>query len=255
MISPAQQAMMAEGNARRTHHRTWRWRLWMWFIVALGLVLALYLWVVWPWSSRWGATREEVLQALPGDELIANPSLITTKAITIKAPPDKVWSWLVQLGVDRGGMYSYLWVENWLLRLNVENAIEINPEWQELHVGDFIRFTPQEYALNPGPGLYVMALEPNRALIGCFGMEGVAVDCNQSATWQFVLAPQADQSTRLILRCRTAGPPSPMAVFAGKLGSAFQFYMERKMLLTLKERAEMPNVAQLLPVAGLVQRD
>jgi hypothetical protein len=186
--------------------------------------------------------------------LIADPSLVTTKAITINAPPQAIWPWLKQLGVDRGGMYSYLWVENWLLRLNVENSDELRPEWQGLAVGDFIRFTPKEYALNPGPGLYVLALEPEVALVGCFGMEGEAADCSQSSTWQFVLLAQGDQgqsdqgqsdeTTRLILRSRSAGPPSLAASLGGKVGGAFQFYMERKMLLTLKARAESMNVAQ-----------
>jgi hypothetical protein len=135
-------------------------------------------------------------------------------------------------------MYSYLWVENWLLRLHVENSDVIRPEWQTLQVGDFIRFTPKDFALNPGPGLYVMELQPNRALIGCFGMEDAAVECNASATWQFVLEPQADDATRLLLRSRTAGPPSAAATTGGKIGGAFQFYMERKMLLGIKERAE-----------------
>jgi uncharacterized protein YndB with AHSA1/START domain len=177
---------------------------------------------------------------LPGDDLIANPSLITTKAITIDAPPERIWPWLMQLGVDRGGMYGYLWVENGLLRLNVENTNEIRPEWQTLQVGDFIRFTPKDYAKNPGPGLYVTAIEPNHALVGCFGMEGSAVDCSQSATWQYILVPQAGHATRLILRSRSAGPPAVMASFAGKFVNAFPFYMERKMLMEIKSRAEMP---------------
>jgi hypothetical protein len=198
--------------------------------------------------SHWGATPHEVEQTLPGDDLISDPALVTTKGITIQARPEMVWPWLIQLGVDRGGMYSYLWVENWLLRLNVENSDVIRPEWQTLQVGDFIRFTPKDFALNPGPGLYVLELEPNRALTGCFGMEITPVECKESATWQFVLEPQGDNTTRLLLRSRTAGPPSVMASIGGKIGSAFQFYMERKMLLGIKERAESLNAFHGLPI-------
>src|SRR5262245_39763436 len=85
----------------------------------LGLATAFYLLLIWPWISRWGATKAETLAPLPGDELITTSSLVTTKAVTIAAPPEEVWPWLLQLGVDRGGMYSYLWVENWLMRLHV----------------------------------------------------------------------------------------------------------------------------------------
>src|SRR5262245_7276753 len=123
----------ATGKVR--HTQTHRLSVWMLFIViagTLGVVLLLYLWVAWPWISRWGATNEEALLPLPGDDLISNPSLVTTKAIAIQAPPEAVWPWLMQLGVDRGGMYSYLWVEDGLLRLNVTNSDEIRPEWQKL---------------------------------------------------------------------------------------------------------------------------
>jgi hypothetical protein len=177
-------------------------------------------------------------QTLPGDELIANPAFVTTKAVTIQAPPEAVWPWLMQLGVDRGGMYSYLWIENWLLRLNVQNSDEIRPEWQTLHVGDFIRFTPQDYALNPGPGLYIMALEPNYALIGCFGLESSPPDCGKGATWQFVLEPQENGATRLLLRSRGGDSGSAWATATAKVAQAFQFYMERKMLIEIQARAE-----------------
>jgi hypothetical protein len=205
----------------------------------LAVVVAAYFLLVWPWISRWGATYDETQRTLPGDEFIPNPGFVTTKAISVHAPPERIWLWLIQLGVDRGGMYSYLWVENWLLRLGVENTDEIRPEWQTLHVGDFIRFTPKDFALNPGPGLYVLSMEPNRALVGCFGMEQTSPDCSVSATWQFVLDPQADGSTRLILRSRNVDPGSALATNGAKFANVFQFYMERKMLIGIKQRAEM----------------
>jgi hypothetical protein len=209
-----------------------------WFAGTLAVALGLYFLLLWPWISRWGATTDEVQQALPGDDLIPNPAFVTTKAVTIHAQPESIWPRLAQLGVDRGGMYSYLWVENWLLRLHVQNIDEIRPEWQSLQVGDFIRFTPKDFALNPGPGLYVLALEPNRSLAGCFGMEQTSPDCSASATWQFVLQPQEDGTTRLILRSRSADPASAVAAAGAKIANLFQFYMERKMLIGIKQRAE-----------------
>jgi hypothetical protein len=136
------------------------------------------------------------------------------------------------------------------LHLNVTNSNEIHPEWQHLQAGDFIRFTPKNFALNPGPGMYVFEIERDYALTGCFGMEGTAVDCNHSATWQFVLLPQPDRTTRLLLRSNMAGPPSTLASFVGKLASAPQFYMERKMLLGIKVRAEKPNISLARPLAN-----
>lgn len=235
-VQPITTGTSVPPRQRKLH--PWR-KFFLWLAGAIVLLVGLYYLLFWPWLSRWGATDVEVQHSLPGDDLIATPIFVTTKAITIQATPDEIWPWIMQLGVDRGGMYSYLWVENWLMRLNVQNSDEIRPEWQTLQVGDFLRFTPKDFALNPGPGLYVKQIEPNYALTGCFGLENSPPDCNNAATWQFVLVPQADGATRLILRSQTAGINSPTAVAAAKLAQAFQFYMERKMLLTLKARGEM----------------
>jgi hypothetical protein len=237
------QAITTSGTALRIPRKRRPWlRIAAWIIGIPVLALAAYFWIAWPWLSRWGATDADIRQTMPGDELVPSPAFVTTKAVSVQAPPEAIWPWLVQLGVDRGGMYSYLWVENWLLRLGVQNSDEIRPEWQDLRVGDFIRFTPPDYALNPGPGLYVIAVEPNRALIGCFGMENSSPDCTKSGTWQFVLAPQSDGATRLILRSNSADTGSTLAIVGGKVAQASVFYMERKMLLEIKERAEMQQI-------------
>lgn len=211
----------------------------------IGILLTLgvaYHFILWPRMRRWGATDDEIKASLPGDEYIDKPLLTTTKAITIQATPTEIWPWLQQLGVDRGGMYSYLWVENWLLRLNVTNAHQIHLEWQTLEVGDFIRFTPKDYPINPGPGLHIKQIITEQVLVGCFGLENTPPNCNQSATWQFILQPLDKDATRLLLRSNTAGSPTYLARWLGELGQSFQFYMERKMLLTLKQRCEIAKI-------------
>ncbi|MBX3056388.1 MAG: hypothetical protein KF770_07945 [Anaerolineae bacterium] len=215
---------------QRRHGRVWRILL-----VIVGVwaaVTAVYLLILWPWMKTWGATDEEIEATLPGDDMVPNANLRSTKGITIQAPPEAIYPWLLQIGVDRGGMYSYDWLEN-LFGLNVHTTDQIVPEYQNVQVGDFWRFTPQEYMLNPGPGLYVKQLVENEAVLLCFGMEGKAEDpCID--TWQLVLVPQADGSTRLLLRSNMAMEPElPI-----KLTYFIQFLMERKMLLTLRSRAE-----------------
>jgi hypothetical protein len=182
--------------------------------------------------STWGATRAERQKELPGDDLVPTANLQTTKGLTIEARPEDIYPWLLQLGVDRGGMYSYDWLEN-LFGLNVHTLDTIVPEYQNAQVGDFWRFTPKDYVLNPGPGLFVKELRPNAAVLLCFGMENKPDDaCIDS--WQFVLEPQADGTTRLLLRSRMAMKPElPI-----KLTYFIQFLMERKMLLEIRERAE-----------------
>lgn len=45
------------------------------------------------WQLRWGATDQEVDEALPGDGLIARPDLAATRAITVRTSGDRVWPW------------------------------------------------------------------------------------------------------------------------------------------------------------------
>ena len=187
--------------------------------------------MVYPWISRWGATDLETADRYPGDELVSEPRFRTTRAVTVNAAPEKIWPWLVQLGVDRGGMYSYDWLEN-LFGLKVHSADRIVAEWQDLQPGGFIRLTPPGYAIQPGPGLYVSEMDAPNALIGCFGMEGQPpAACPQS--WQFLLQPSSGGSTRLILRTHTAAP----GILAAAFGKAFQFpvwIMEQGMLRGIK---------------------
>ena len=55
------------------------------------------------------------------------------------------WPWLVQMGQDRAGFYTYEWFENGLLRLDFRNADRIVPEWQNITVGDRMWFYPERY--------------------------------------------------------------------------------------------------------------
>src|SRR5690349_20929798 len=65
-----------------------------------------------PWHSRWGATDEEVVAAMPGDERIDRPTFNVTRAMTIHARPQEIWPWIVQIGFGRAGFYSYDLLDN-----------------------------------------------------------------------------------------------------------------------------------------------
>ena len=65
--------------------------------------LAAYAFAVRPWHLRWGATDEEISEALPGDEVKPDAKINVTHAITINAPASEVWKWLVQIGQGRDG--------------------------------------------------------------------------------------------------------------------------------------------------------
>ena len=71
---------------------------------ALGVA---YSFALLPRLRRWGATADEVSRPLPGDELVPDPLYTTTHAITVRASAEAVWPWLVQIGQNRGGFYTY----------------------------------------------------------------------------------------------------------------------------------------------------
>ena len=197
---------------------------WVILLAALPVIALVYWFWIRPWHLRWGATDEELRELLPGDELAPpHPELDATHAITIHAPATDVWPWLVQLGQNRGGFYSYTWLEN-LVGCHMRNANWIKPEWQSLKVGDSVWLHPK------APPLKVLAIEPGRAIV----LEKI---------WALILRPIDERTTRLIVRGR--GDYSP------KLKNAFlnflvwrvifepaHFIMERKMMLGIKRRAE-----------------
>lgn len=198
-------------------------RVWHIILGIIGIIIiwsAIYMLILWPWMMNWGATETEFNLSLPGDNLVPTANIQTTKGVTIQAAPEEIYPWLLQIGVDRGGMYSYDQLEN-LFGLKVNTVDHIVPAYQTAQVGDFWRFTPEDYVLNPGPGLWVRELQPGRAAILCFGMENKPDDeCIDS--WQFVLEPQADGSTRLLLRSRMAMKPELLI----KTTYFIQFIME-----------------------------
>jgi len=75
-------------------------------LVGAATAAAMYARYVRPWQLTWGATCGEVSRAMPGDEPVKRPTFNATRAITIAAPPDEIWPWLVQVGLTRAGWYS-----------------------------------------------------------------------------------------------------------------------------------------------------
>ncbi|MBD3165328.1 SRPBCC family protein [bacterium] len=204
--------------------------------------LAGYMIKLRPKMIRWHATDEEVNASRPGDEIVPDPAFRTTRAISIQAPPYRVWPWLVQLGQGRGGFYSYDWIEN-LFGYDIHSADEIIGEWQGLEVGDMIRMSP-----GIGPQTRVEAITPNHDLILKFliveKMEGgpdggPLISEEWPGTWSFHVRPQGASGSRLVVRTRYARHPSfVMGLFYRVVIEPLHFIMEQKMLRGIKERAE-----------------
>jgi hypothetical protein len=201
--------------------------------VVAGIAVALLsvLVLARPWYTRWGSTGAELRATWPGDELIPRANYVLQHAVTIDAPPASVWPWLVQLGQERGGFYSYSSLEN-LFGLRIRNADRIHDEWQQLRVGDSIFATPAGWlGLRRRFGWRVTRADAPRVLV--------------LENWgAFILEPK-DGATRLIVRTRGAGPDRLLDVVLAPIGLVVfepaHFAMQRKMLLGIKRRAEAHN--------------
>ncbi len=205
------------------------------FRYALLLVLLLvgvYLLIIHPWMANWGSSEAERQIALPGDGLHPGPTQHSTLAITIHAPSEVVWQWLVQIGQDRAGFYTYTWLEN-LAGADIHNSNEIHPEWQTLTVGDIWRVVPSDYLGDVGKdaGFWVMIIDPGHALV----VETMGA---------FVLNPIDADTTRLFVRSEAA----PANVLMRMVVEPIVFTMMRPMLLGLKARAE----GRLEPAAAIM---
>jgi hypothetical protein len=202
--------------------------------VALGAAVpALYMLGARPWHLRWGASEGEAQMVLPGDHLIPEPTSVSTRAISIRAPLGQVWPWVVQMGQGRGGFYSYEFLEN-LAGSDIHNADRILPEHQELRAGDSFRLASAERY--PEAALVVDAVEPKRFVVlrsPNVGGEQAGPGEEFGFTWAFVLAPVGATGTRFILRARYQGPRAVVLPM-----EAAQFMMERGTLRGLKRRAE-----------------
>jgi hypothetical protein len=212
--------------------------------VAAGVLEALgaaYSFAVLPRLRRWGATPEEASRPLPGDDLVAGSMYTTTRAITIDAPPEAVFPWLVQLGQSRGGFYTYDVLEN-LARLKIHSADRIHPEWQDLAAGrDYVTLDPDEYMK-----MTIAVLEPPRAFVIRTGgpddgpqSPGDFFKGEIDGSWAFVVEPAGAGRARLIVRWRAAWRPSVPAAFARAFGlEPVHFFMEEGMLRGIRGRAE-----------------
>jgi hypothetical protein len=209
-------------------------------------------------GRRWGATDEEIGQPLPGDELVSQPNLISTHAITIEAGPADIWPWLVQVGFGRAQWYTDAWwdplIARFALPLTVpeadlpkegipRSADRIVPEWQNLAVGDVIPDGPPDTAW-----FRVEALEPERAMV-LFSdshiryvaptfLHNTRWATNGEFTWSFVLQPAGPKRTRLILRMRGTVRPRMIGQLGQFLFYPLDFLFVRQMLGGIKKRVE-----------------
>lgn len=192
------------------------------------------------WIARWrnlGATEIERRTDYPGDELVPEPADDVTRAVTVHAPAAVVWRWLVQIGQDRGGLYSYDRLEN-LFGLDIHSTDEVRDEWQHLAAGDrVIVVAPGKLGMPDGYAFPVARVDHER----CIVLRQCPPEHPWNAVWTFVLEPLPNGRCRLISRSRNQRLPGRRGAIMHVLGLVMDpitLLMTRRMLHGIKERAE-----------------
>ena len=80
-------------------------------LLAILTLSTLYWFPIRRWMNQWGATQSDLARVMAGDSLLADPTYSGTMAIIVNARPEEIWPWLVQIGYQRGGLYSYDWLD------------------------------------------------------------------------------------------------------------------------------------------------
>lgn len=243
---------------------------------AVAAPIGAYAMLFRPWMRRWGAEPADATRTLPGDDLVAEPTVVETRVLTMDAAPEDAWPWLVQMGYGKAGWYSYDQMDQ-----KGHSATEIMPEWQGLSVGDTV-------PTHPGGGFVAKVLEPGHALV-LYVDSAIAETWNEPAaeaaeaadaapleaatsglkvsgamlnttlprefagSWAFVIEPTDDGRARLVerLRFRFAGQNMVAGPLALEAMGAGVFLMLRKQMLGIRERAERLAEARLpAPVAA-----
>ena len=198
-----------------------------------SLARCMYYGVAWPLLADWGATPEEVEERLPGDEVIDDPASCTTRATSIRADPSAVWPWLVQIGTDRAGWYSYDRLER-LVGVPVRSADRVHEEWQHLRVGDRVCLAPPGWmGVAAGVSLPVVQIDPGR----CVVLRQSPPESPWDGIWSFHVRAEREGRSRVVIRSRTAGPHG-FARAVAPLGGLIPAVMEIGMLHGLRSRVE-----------------
>lgn len=215
------------------------------FLIIMAAIAAYSL-VARPWFLNWGTAPRERTQGLLGDDAWIGGVVTGTRAVTVEAPPGKVWAWLIEIGQDRAGFFSYTWLEN-LALADIHNTFEIRPAWQTRQTKEIVRAVKPGYLFGLPkktfvPGWKVSFVEPGRSLT--------------LRNWgTFALEPTETGGTRFFARSRGG----PLPGLAGRLASFWlldpaHFIMEKTMMREIKRLAEgrpgPPGWLRALATAG-----
>jgi len=183
------------------------------------------------WHLRWGATGDEVHGAMPGDEVVRRAQFNATRAVTVDAPPERVWPWIAQLGYRRAGFYTYDLIDN----ASQRSAERILEEYQHPAAGDSMPMFKELHGL--AIAYTVTAFETDKWMVWVHRPNPTE---EPDSTWTWRLTPLPNGGTRLVTRMKQdyRWETPQLAIFNFVLMELGDFAMERKMLKGIKRRAE-----------------
>jgi hypothetical protein len=194
-------------------------------VPALVATAAAYALAFRPWHLGWGATDAEVGRRWPGDELVPDPWTRAVRAVTVNAPAARVWPWIMQVGRERGGFYSYTWLEN-VIGADIRNVYQLIPGLPDRRVGETVWMGPQD-RFGGQARMIVAQVQFQRAMV-------LVTPADAEHVWSFVLEPVSDRVTRFVMLSLAAKSRIAERVF----WELAHFVMERKMMMTIKRLAE-----------------
>ena len=208
-------------------------------LVVLAGLLLIYHFLLRPRILTRGATKHEASRKIPGDELIPANPFRSTMATDINASPENIWPWLVQVGWGKAAFYSYNIFES-LLGMDLHNADQIHPEWQDVSVGDTIWMShPRQKALFPLTRVEEIK-PPHELVFALYRAEDP--DTKPSGAWSFILEPLDDKKTRLLTRLQVVSPTTKGKFMVYFFLEPAHFIMQQGMFKGLKKRLAAPEL-------------
>ncbi len=191
----------------------------------LALLAWVYVFLIRPAQLRWGATPEELARTMPEDNIVAHPVFDATRAITIRATPETIWPWLVQMGFKRAGFYGYDLIENIGNGSEIRSATTILPAYQHPQIGDPLPMSVAATLVfgSINPNSWIVWRSRNRPSDGVFIWELVPIDAT---------------TTRLISRIRWSYAPGAWFKVLGMFTEFTDHVAVRKILEGVRDRAE-----------------
>lgn len=170
---------------------------------------------------------------LPGDSL--SPFIESTRAIEINAPKSEVWNWLMHLGADRRGFFSYSFIEN---SMGYEQQADKAKTFEDFKVGDLIRGS----------------IDERKSMI-VYEFPVLFVDTEESLVLEnwgtLYLETESENRTRLIIRTQGSVASGFWNKTIDYIMTPLHYLMERRQLMGIKERAEFGKEKSVSQIADV----